>query len=244
MSRIDRLGEIHMTKEGYNVKIVRSNGIYDCDVQFGGGLIIKNKQYGDIKKGLVANPLHPTVHGVGYFGIGSHVGTVDKKMTKSYQIWYAMLKRCYDTTWQESQPTYIGCTVIEEWHNFQNFATWVEANYVEGFELDKDILVRGNKIYGPSTCVFIPKAINKLFSVTKITREGLSPGVGKYRNRFRSYISKNGVVHSLGCFDTVEEAFQTYKASRELYIKEVATLWKDRIKPEVYKMMYEYEVER
>ena len=33
-----------------------------------------------------------------------------------------MLERFHDSKYQEKRPTYIGCSVAEEWHNFQIFA--------------------------------------------------------------------------------------------------------------------------
>ena len=71
-----------------------------------------------------------------------------------------MFDRCYYSGYQDNNPTYRGCTVAEEWHNFQNFAKWYEDNYIEGYQLDKDIKVEGNKVYGPDTCMFISKQEN------------------------------------------------------------------------------------
>ena len=45
---------------------------------------------------------------------------------------------------------YLDVTVCEEWHNFQNFAKWFYENYYEisgeKMRLDKDILIKGNKM--------------------------------------------------------------------------------------------------
>lgn len=79
-----------------------------------------------------------------------------------------MLERCYSARYQERKPTYKGCSVCDEWLNYQNFAKWYDDNYYEIkgeiMCLDKDILVKGNKIYSPENCVFVPNYINVLFA--------------------------------------------------------------------------------
>ena len=79
-----------------------------------------------------------------------------------------MLERCYDTEHSYKFPTYENCIVCDEWLNYQNFARWFDINYyeIEGevMCLDKDILFKGNKIYSPKTCIFVPRGINNLFT--------------------------------------------------------------------------------
>lgn len=81
-----------------------------------------------------------------------------------YSHWMSMLKRCYDTNHLKHYPTYEMCSVCEEWRQLSNFKEWFDKNYVEGWQLDKDILVKGNKEYSPETCCFVPQEINKLFN--------------------------------------------------------------------------------
>ena len=80
-----------------------------------------------------------------------------------YRKWCDMLKRCYSLKWHKQNPTYIGCFVCPEWLYFSKFRLWMENQKWKGMELDKDLLVKGNRGYGPDTCCFIPKAINSLF---------------------------------------------------------------------------------
>lgn len=72
-----------------------------------------------------------------------------------YQTWKDMIKRCYSTKCQEKFPTYKGCSVSADWHTFSNFKAWMEKQNWEGKQLDKDILIEGNKVYSPETCVFV-----------------------------------------------------------------------------------------
>ena len=80
-----------------------------------------------------------------------------------YTKWENMLKRCYSYKWHKQYPTYIGCSVCPDWRYFSKFRLWMQTQKWEGLELDKDLLVKGNKVYGPDTCCFLPQAINSLF---------------------------------------------------------------------------------
>ena len=77
-----------------------------------------------------------------------------------YRVWKGMLERCYSIKYQESQPTYIGCSVTDEWLTFSAFKNWMEKQNFEGMQLDKDLLIEGNKVYSPETCVFVSGMVN------------------------------------------------------------------------------------
>ena len=121
---------------------------------------------GAVRRGKIKDRLCPVVYGRGFIGEGRYVtqertseGVV---LTKSYRVWARMLERCYYQKSLKARPTYIGCEVCEEWLNFQTFAAWHEQNYVEGYQLDKDILsgcARG-KLYSPATCCFVSSQQN------------------------------------------------------------------------------------
>ena len=73
--------------------------------------------------------------------------------------------RCYSEKSRAENPTYVGCTVCREWHNFQNFAKWYDDNYPSDgheYHLDKDILIDGNKEYSPVACMFVTRAENNI----------------------------------------------------------------------------------
>jgi hypothetical protein len=112
--------------------------------------------------GNVKDPYYPSIRGVGYLGVGKEKTQVAGKMTKAYQSWIDMLKRCYDPYFLNKNKTYRNCFVCKEWFNFQVFAKWHNNNYVDGYDLDKDIKQRGVefKVYSPSTCEHVPKSVN------------------------------------------------------------------------------------
>lgn len=243
--RTDRAGEILTNCEGYSFKIVEYRSCKSCDVQFENGTIIKNREYTDLLKGAVKNPYHKSVLGVGYYGVGIYKAKINDKHTDSYLSWRSMLSRCYDEKYQEKQLTYIGCTVAEEWQNFQNFAKWREENYkshMEKWELDKDILCKDCKTYSPETCCFVPKYINRLFSGTTVSKITPSVGVRKDYNKFNVRVTVDGKRISIAGFDTEEEASKVYKTYKETEIKRVAEEWKDKIAENVYQALINYKI--
>lgn len=239
-SFIDRTGEKHITNEGYPVEIITYRSKKDCDIKFENGVIVKNREYNDILKGNVKNPYHKSIYRIGYFGIGKYDS---KTHLKIYDTWVNMLRRCYYEKYQEKHPTYIGCSVDEYWHNFQVFAKWFDENYKAGYQLDKDILSKGNKIYSPETCCFVPSDINVLFTKRDAYRGKHPIGVSKAGNKFKSCIRINGKTIGLGYFNTPKEAFQAYKTAKETHIKEVAEIWKPKLATKTYEALINYQVE-
>lgn len=182
-----------------------------------------------------------TIEGVGTNDVNECVKK--SNLTLCYAAWASMLRRCYNESVLKQNPTYKGCSVCEEWHKFSSFRAWWDERHVEGWHLDKDILVKGNKVYSPETCCFVPREINNLF-VKKTRCRGPYPiGVSMAFGRMKAKISRHGKYVSLGYFDTPEEAFCAYKEAKETYIREVADIWKNKLDPRVYEALYNYKVE-
>lgn len=183
-----------------------------------------------------------SVSGIGYLGKGKFKSSINNKKTIYYTAWYNMIKRCYDKDVQEKHPTYIGCSVSEEWLNFQVFAEWFQQNYKEGFELDKDILFKGNKIYSPETCCFVPQEINNLLLKSKTIRGEYPIGVTKKGNKFRARIKKGSKELHIGLYSSIKEAFDAYKKVKNSYIIELANKWKSDITLETYEALMNYQI--
>lgn len=240
---LNRVGEKHITNEGYEIEIIEYFGAFNCTIQFKNGCIKDNVDYKTIKKGEIKNPYHKSFLGVGLFGQGDYKARVQNKSTIYYARWKNMLERCYNKKYQEMKPTYKDCSVDEKWHNFQVFAEWFEEKYKEGFELDKDILVKGNKIYSPETCCFVPKEINLLLVKCNSSRGNYPIGVSKEGTKYRVRFGKNDKRGGLGSFNTPEEAFEVYKTEKEKYIKEVAEKYKNQITEQTHQALINYKVE-
>lgn len=163
------------------------------------------------------------VHGI---GINDNVFPVyiNGSLIISYVQWRLMLMRCYSTKFHKRQPTYISCTVCKDWLLFSNFKKWHDNNYIEGYQLDKDILFKGNKIYSPETCCFVPHEINTLFIKNDRDRGTLPIGVyfDKNAKKYRAQISTNQKIKHLGIFSLQEDAFNAYKVAKEKYVSRIA----------------------
>ena len=134
-----------------------------------------------ILSGGVKDKMYPSLCGVGFIGYGFYT-----TKHKSYSQWSNMIRRCYSDEYHTKKgPAYRSCETCEEWQEFQKFAAWFDENYpVDGFEydLDKDKLVKGNKLYSPETCVFLSHEEN-----SRIAGE-------RFSNEF-VLLSPNGVIH-------------------------------------------------
>ena len=232
-----KLGNTYTTREGYEIIIVGYKDRFNCTVEFKNGHRFENTSLQNVKKGLIKNPYHPTIYNIGYLGHGRYKSSIFGKNTYLYKTWTSMFSRCYSETFHKKCPSYKDVTVCEEWHNFQNFAEWMENNYnpeiMQGWHLDKDILVNGDKTYSPETCCFVPSEINSLFKSNK------DNNYFYYRDNHYEVTFCNKY---LGRFKTIKEAFQSYKVAKEAYIKEVADIWKSLIDPCVYETMHSYRV--
>lgn len=245
----DRNGEIALSNEGLKMLIKEYRKYSDVDIEFENGYFVKNQTYGNFQKGNIKNPYHPSVCGVGYIGEGKYRVWKFGKNTIQYNMWRSMLCRCYDEKIHKNRLTYLDCKVCEEWYNFQIFSEWFDNNYYEieneKMALDKDILIKWNKVYSPKTCVFVPETINVLFTKRQNYRGDYPIGVsfdGK-TNKFKSKVSEYGKIINLGYFDTTKEAFEKYKREKEKHIKEVADEYKFKIPQKLYDALYKYEVE-
>ena len=162
------------------------------------------------------NPFYPTLFGVGYFGLaGEH-------LPKHFTCWHNMISRCYNTE-DARYKTYggIGISVCERWHSFANFLEDIKRlpNYdiwvstTNKYELDKDTLQKhipkNERIYSPSTCIFISKIENT--NQRTIDNAKSYIGVVKTkRNTFKAYIRVNTTRYHLGSYTSAEAAANAY----------------------------------
>lgn len=185
----------------------------------------------DARKSLVC--------GVGVNDLYGECGSV------ANNTWSQMLLRCYSETTRHKFPTYVDVTVCEEWHKFSNFKKWFDENYVDGYALDKDIIIKGNKVYSPETCCFVPREINTIFTKNNSMRGDLPIGVKHNNKKFSASFGKRGRECFIGTFETPLEAFLAYKEAKEAHIKEIATEYYSggKITKRVYDALMRWHVE-
>lgn len=171
--------------------------------------------------------------------------TIYNHKTKAHRVWQSMINRCYNPNFHQREKSYINCTVCEEWRYFSNFKKWFDENYKEGCHLDKDILVKGNKVYSPETCCFVPREINNLFVLRGNDRGNYPIGVSLVCGKYHATLSvRNNRIH-LGTYATPEEAFYAYKERKEQHVKELAEKYykEGKITERVYLALLNYRVE-
>lgn len=241
----DRTGEIYTFSDGRTMTIIEYITNKNMKVMFNDGTVVDNCYYAGFLKGDIKNNNTPIIYGVGYFGYGPYASKIKGITTLPYSRWKNILNRCYREDRQQKQISYELCFMNPEWHNYQVFAKWFEENYINGFEIDKDILFKGNKVYSAETCCFVSSEINKLLTNRKIKRGSFLIGVSYYKKikKYMSCIHINGVQKHLGYFYTEKEAFDAYKTAKEQNIKDVADKFKDEITPECYDALINWTID-
>lgn len=176
---------------------------------------------------------------------------------QKHNLYQNMKTRCYNKNYHKAKPDYKECSVCEEWLNDkQAFCEWVDENYyrIDGepsVELDKDILVQGNKIYSPSTCIFAPRRINDLFIHSGNKKKNGLP-LGVYKDNNNKYTvscnitvfdkeepyKKSVVFHG---FTTPDEAAEVYRQHKKAEIIYIADCYKDRIPEKLYNAMLDWQ---
>ena len=247
----ERLGETVLQKCGELAYIIEYVDARNITVQFKKTGEVVKTEYGVFVRGGVKSHFTASVFGVGITGL-EPTRDENGELLSSYTCWTAMLSRCYSAKYQEKHPSYIGCSVCDEWLYYSNFKNWYDNNYYEvenkTSQLDKDVLIKGNKVYSPETCIFVPKFINTLFIKRQNDRGAFPIGVcyKKANKKYQAKLSvfKDGKATSkhLGYFDTADEGFEAYKKAKEDYIKEIADNYKDKIPVELYQAMCNYSV--
>ena len=243
----DCVGKVCKSKSSGDFKILKYNNATNVEIQFLKTGYEMVAQLEHIRKGSVKDPYVPSVYNIGVLGT-KYASTINGVHTKEYKLWTSMLERCYSSNSKNKYPTYEGCEVSDNFKSYEYFYEWCNKQIGfdnEGWHLDKDLLIKGNKVYSENTCVFIPKEINLLL-VRHTPSRGKHP-IGVYwRNTKKAFVARvcknKGVSEWLGCFTTELEAYNAYKTAKESFIKEQANKWKSQIDPRAYNALMSYEV--
>ncbi len=243
----DCVGKILKSKNSGDFKILKHNNARDVEIQFLKTRFETVVELGNIRNGKVKDPYVASVFSIGIVG-NKYPISEGGILIKEYMLWTNMLERCYSDTYKKKRPTYKDCEVSENFKSYEYFYEWCQ-NQVgftnEGWHLDKDLLIKGNKVYSEYFCIFIPQKINSLLVKRKALRGEYLIGVycankGKV---FVAQVNKNkGKPEHLGYFNTELEAYNAYKQAKEAFVKEQANEWKDKIDIRAYNALMNYEV--
>lgn len=169
------------------------------------------------------------VAGFGINDLGYSVTSYDNEgkqiMCPFYGRWKHVISRAGS---ERDRGVYSDCFVCEDWIKASNFKGWMEKQDWQGLQLDKDILVPGNREYGPNTCVFVPQEINKLLLMpTKQKEDGLygvyvRKDFKKKDLRYQGHISVyNGKAFKLKYLGIYDEELECHKAWQEAKVQNI-----------------------
>ena len=244
----DCVGKVCKSLNSGDFKILKYNDRANVEIQFINTGFETSVHLVQVKNGSVKDPYLPSVYGVGITGT-KYPTKVSGVLTKEYILWKNMLERCYNGSFKKQRPTYIGCEVSDKFLYYEYFYEWCHKQVGfnnKDWHLDKDLLMKGNKVYSESTCIFIPAEINLLLVKNTASRGNHLIGVCwcKRDKAFIAQVNKNkGRSECLGYFKTEIEAFNAYKQAKESFIKEQANKWKGQIDERAYNALMKYEVE-
>jgi hypothetical protein len=239
-----KVGEIYKSKASGDAEVLEYTNSQKVKIRFILTGYEKIFPAYSVKMGRIKDPFYPYHFGRGFIGEGPYKSKVNGVADKAYETWHTMFWRCYSEQHRQRRPTYAGCEVHKDWYNYQNFAVWYHKNKIyDDHQLDKDILVKGNKIYSEEFCRFVPLRVNSLLINCKSARKTLPVGVTKDYNKYVAAMqSGEGSQITLGRFTTIEEAFLCYKMSKEGLIRKVADEYKHQITEDVYLKLINWEI--
>ena len=248
VNRKDCVGKVCKSKSSGDFKIVKYNDSTDVEIRFLKTGYETVTRLDCIKSGGIKDPYSPSVYDIGILGT-KYPSAVNGVKTKEYNLWMNMLRRCYSDAYKKRKPTYESCEVSDNFKSYEYFYEWCNNQFGfnnKDWQLDKDLLIKGNKVYSESTCVFIPQEINSLLLKSDKKRGEYLIGVSwsNTNKAFVAMVNKNkGKQEWLGSFNTELEAFNAYKIAKESFVKEQAEKWKGKIDNRAYNALMNYTVE-
>lgn len=197
---------------------------------------ISTFRFYDVRAGEIKDKLLPKHFGVGFIGNGPYI-----ERHPAYSHWVGMLTRVYGV---DRFSCYDGCSIHEQWHDFQNFAKWFNHQvYQKGWHLDKDLINRDCKLYSPDTCVFLPPKLNYFVRVPSSRTTDLPRGVKRAGKRFVAYcrdIHGNPVL--VGSFADPATAHLAYMRFKKSVATDFAEAYKEIVADTAYQALLNYKV--
>lgn len=244
---------IKLKTKGYGYLTVTEglSGGY-CRVKFEDTGWVTNAKFDNLVYGKVRDKMARTAYGVGVIG-SKYPTSMNGKKVREYSLWLSILSRVYSKSERKSLSTYKGCEVSENFKSYEYFYEWcnnqVGFNSLDEkgkyFEIDKDLLIKNNKVYSEDGCVFIPHSLNTLLVKSNSIRGEHLIGVcyNKKLNKYQANIKKYSKLVYMGLFDTELDAFNAYKVEKELYVKELAQKYQNDIDERSYVALLNYKVD-
>lgn len=187
------------------------------------------------------------------YGFGIHDYTGPFKNQKVGNAWYNMLKRCYDKKLHSTSRnrSYQECSVDDSWKFSSDFCKWSFSQrgfYYPNSSLDKDILVPGNKTYGPDNCSYIPYEINNSLTFNTSKRGNYPLGIMKVRENkegnkiYQVGVNRGDLGRLIKSFDNIDEAVEFYKKEKSAHLSYLADKYKEWLENNVYETLKNYHI--
>ena len=239
---MSNVGDIYSTNNYGDVEVIYYEGCYKVGVKFLKTNTVIQVRADHLRKGEIKDPTQPSVYGVGVVGKNFDKG---ESHSLTYNTWNGMLQRCYDPKLKNKRPSYLMCEVDKNFLNYEYFKEWCHNQKGfgnKGFALDKDILIKGNKLYSEDTCCFVPTEINSMIA-------GLSSKGDKVTGIYQNCKNGNWYLNTdyqnghkkRGVFSDLKEAELEYLKLKTENIKSVAEKWKSQIDIRVYNALINWE---
>ena len=247
LKKVEYEGNVYPTKSYGDVLVLEYINHRDVTVKFLNTGNVRKTATSEIRKGEIRDNEAFPVYAVGVMDIPNELRRCHP-VPKEYSIWNGIRQRCYNENTRDKLPSYKDVEMSENFKFYSYFKEWCNQQVgfnEDGWQLDKDILSKGVKLYSEDTCCFVPAEINCALPNNKKVRGAFPQGViyNSTKTRYRARIQRGDKWESLGTYDTPEEAFYAYKPVKEAHIKSLAEKWKDKIDHRVYESLMNWTIE-
>ncbi|HHB9680583.1 TPA: hypothetical protein ACOAY7_002966 [Vibrio cholerae] len=246
-----RVGDRFTTRRGFSFKIIKYYNATNVIIRFDpDGLCedgyVKRTTNHSIKTGTIDYLFERSSAGVGYAGYEKGQIPKDKHIK---DVWSKMLQRCYKPS-QKDKKAYLDCTVCEEWHCYKNFYFWYKhqmssSYYQEGYQLDKDIILSGNKVYCPEYCRLVPEKINSfLNNFTDSRNTGLPNGVNWKEANKKYQVSikdENSKRKYLGITNDIVYGDRLYREEKNRIARVLAERYDGLVCPDIINILRNFK---
>lgn len=238
------LGNRYKTTRGFWYTVITYKNATDITIKFDpdslchDGYERRTSRY-YITHGTIDYPFERSTAGVGYTG---YIRDDKQKLDIHIRdVWSKMLQRCYKPSIKD-KVAYQGCTVCEDWHSYVNFYTWYNKQmssgmYEVGYQLDKDILKWGNKIYCPELCRLVPEKLNSFLNNFEDTRGTGTPNGVNWKEKNKKYQvsikDENTKTKYLCITEDVLYGYKVYSKEKERIAKVLALRYAETVDKDI-----------
>ena len=241
-----KVGDTGINKKGTRFVVIKYENAFKVRVKFLDEHGFEKTTYAEsVRKGSIDNPYDKTQCGIGYLGEGKYKTSEHGKPTLAHISWSSMMKRSYSECSRKTSPSYDDVTVCDDWHCFDTYAEWFyqKKGWDKCFQLDKDILAKGVRVYSPETCCLVPREINTAVKYGYVNEKGLLAGVSiSSTGKFIASLNIKKKKTHVGVYDTQEKASAAYIEAKERYVKNLALEWANRIEWEAFVALMNWTV--